>query len=604
MPDLLPLPKQISRKHGKHCLKPGGIAVMSALAHSRVEIIAGPLQQCLAKKGRSMKVVPVNSNSDRTGVVLDIRQSSGIPVQGYQLKITTEKIEIASGDEPGAYYGFCTLSQIIEQCGVDLPCLEILDWPDFPERGVMLDVSRTKIPKMDTLLNLVTLLGSWKINQVQLYFENAFAYKKHPAVWAGVSPFRSGEIRKLETYCKKRFIELVPNQNSFGHLANWLKHPAYSFLADKPGGDTLCPTDPECLKFLSGLYDELLPNFSSRKFNVGCDETNLGFGRSREACERKGVGRVYLEFLMEIYRLAKNHGRTMMFWADIMMQHPGLVRELPKDIIALEWGYGADHPFDDRCAKFAEPGIPFYVCPGTSSWNCLAGMTENAIGNLKNAAKNGLKHGAAGYLITDWGDNGHWQYLPASYPGLAYGAAVAWSYDSNQERNTAKMLDIHVFKDKTGKMGKLACDLGNVHKISGIDSLNTWVLVQIIFGKFEMTDLLSKIKTGSLAKTEKAIDKIMDALNKVKMNIPDAKLIKKEYRQTAYFLKHACRRGQAILKISGGISESGAGQLKKSLAKEMRSIINNHRYLWLKRNRPGGLEESLSGMKRRLREYG
>ena len=29
-----------------------------------------------------------------------------------------------------------------------------------------------------------------------------------------------------------------------------------------------------------------------------------------------------------------------------------------------------DHPFDANCAKFAASGIPFYVCPGTSTWNC------------------------------------------------------------------------------------------------------------------------------------------------------------------------------------------------------------------------------------------
>ena len=38
-------------------------------------------------------------------------------------------------------------------------------------------------------------------------------------------------------------------------------------------------------------------------------------------------------------------------------------------------------------------------------------------------AENGLKHGAVGYLNTDWGDRGHWQVLPVSYLGFAAGAA-------------------------------------------------------------------------------------------------------------------------------------------------------------------------------------
>ena len=120
-----------------------------------------------------------------------------------------------------------------------------------------------------------------------------------------------------------------------------------------------------------------------------------------------------------------------MFWGDIILQAPELIPELPQDSIALEWGYEHDHAFDERCAKFAEAGIPFYVCPGTSSWNAVAGRTDNALGNLRSAAENGLKHGAIGYLNTDWGDNGHWQYQSTAYLGYVYGAAVSWAVEAN-----------------------------------------------------------------------------------------------------------------------------------------------------------------------------
>ena len=66
----------------------------------------------------------------------------------------------------------------------------------------------------------------------------------------------------------------------------------------------------------------------------------------------------------------------------------------------------ADHPFAEHGAQFAASGIPFYVCPGTSAWCSLAGRTDNALGNLRSAAESGLQYGAAGYLITDWGDPG------------------------------------------------------------------------------------------------------------------------------------------------------------------------------------------------------
>src|SRR5690606_1043570 len=104
------------------------------------------------------------------------------------------------------------------------------------------------------------------------------------------------------------------------------------------------------------------------------------------------------------------------------------------------------------------------------------GRTDNATGNLRSAAENGLKHGALGYLITDWGDYGHWQQNAASYPGYAYGAAVAWSQATNTDIDLPAVLDAFVFEDRAGVMGKLAYDLGNVYRIAGHSRHNGHVL--------------------------------------------------------------------------------------------------------------------------------
>jgi hypothetical protein len=43
------------------------------------------------------------------------------------------------------------------------------------------------------------------------------------------------------------------------------------------------------------------------------------------------------------------------------------------------------HPSAGQQAFAALKEIPFYVCPGTSSWNTVVGRTDNAIANLINA---------------------------------------------------------------------------------------------------------------------------------------------------------------------------------------------------------------------------
>src|SRR6185369_4793545 len=100
----------------------------------------------------------------------------------------------------------------------------------------MLDISRDKVPTMKTLYELVDLLASWKINQLQLYTEHTFAYRNHEDVWKKASPMTAEEIRDLDEYCAERFIDLVPNQNSFGHMERWFEHPEYLQLAEAPNG--------------------------------------------------------------------------------------------------------------------------------------------------------------------------------------------------------------------------------------------------------------------------------------------------------------------------------------------------------------------------------
>ncbi|WP_455381718.1 beta-N-acetylhexosaminidase, partial [Salinispira pacifica] len=324
---------------------------------------------------------------------------NGLTRDSYSLEVQPSGVTITAPAPQGAFYGMMTLRQIVRQSRADhVPCLRIRDWPDYPNRGIMLDISRDRVPTMDTIYRLIDLWSELKINQLQLYTEHTFAYARHPKVWQGASPMTAEEIRLIDGYCRDRFIELVPNQNSFGHMERWLKHPEYLHLAEAPDGFngwnglfqrepfSLSPSVPESVPFLAGLYDELLPNFSSTKFNVGCDETiDLGQGRSSRMCREHGTGRVYVDFVNRVYRLVHERGKRMLYWGDVILHYPELITELPKEAIALTWGYEADHPFESDCAAFQTAGVPFYVCAGTSAWNSLGGRWQNARGNLERA---------------------------------------------------------------------------------------------------------------------------------------------------------------------------------------------------------------------------
>ena len=611
----LPAPRSVDMRQGTLTLTDGKLILLDSADPQALRFAAARFQHGLRERfGLTWETVASRS-TPRDHIALTLRVTPDHPhPQGYDLAIAPDGITVEARDDAGIFYGVCTLIQLLDSCTScsALDALHITDWPDFPARGVMLDVSRDKVPTMDTLFTLVDMLAGWKINQLQLYIEHTFAYRHHPEVWANASPFTGQEMLDLDAYCRERHIELVPNQNSFGHMERWLKLPRYLPLAeidhdfDVPWGKhagpfSLCPIDPGSLELVRGLFDELLPHFTSHMFNVGCDETfDVGQGRSEDECAARGSGRVYLDFLLKVYREVKARDHTMQFWGDIIIEHPDFIPDLPKDSIALEWGYQAQHPFDDHGAKFAASSIPFYVCPGTSSWCSLAGRTDNAIGNLLSAAENGLKHGATGYLNTDWGDYGHWQVLPVSYLGFVAGAAYSWALEANRNLDLPRVLSLYAFRDPTGSMGRVAYDLGNVYRVIGPELHNASVLFRVLQWPLDKVHTLYKDLSGAaFHHAIDAIDQAMLPLSDAQIARPNAGLIMQEFILTARLLRHACRR--ALLALEEDPAQ--AAQLRRKLDRDMLELIPQYRKVWLSRNRPGGLADSVARFETIRKDY-
>jgi hypothetical protein len=521
--------------------------------------------------------------------------------QSYRLRIVPEGVRAEAQDRAGLFYAALTLAQLIRLAGERaLPVCEIEDAPDFPVRGVMLDISRDKVPTMKTLFWLVDRLAGLKVNQFQLYTEHAFAYRSHEEVWRNASPMTPEEVRALDAYCRERCVELVPNQNSFGHLERWLTLPRYNVLAELPQGGaplpwggvhehpaSLCPTDPRSAAFLEDLYDQLLPNFSSRLFNVGCDETFdlRGNGRSAALVREQGEGRVYLDFLKTVHRLVTARGRAMMFWGDIIIRHPELVPELPRDAVALEWGYEADHPFDAHGEVFAASGMPFYVCPGTSSWNSLAGRTANMRANMVSAAENGMRHGARGFLVADWGDGGHWQPLAVSLAGYVYGAALAWGLPQNRDVGLAAAMDR--FGGADG-MGEALLALGDIYLACGALRGNGTELFMVL-SRPRTRPVVCGMTAAKLQTALLKLDRIGAAVSGGK-----AGLVRSETKQVVRLLRTACRRGLELLN----------GYPYPGFARELDELMRQHARIWRLRNREGGLADSLARFAGIRSEYG
>ena len=475
-----------------------------------------------------------------------------------------------------------------------MPVGLVEDWPDLAVRGVMLDISRDKVPAMATLFALIDRLASWKINQVQLYTEHTFAYRDHAEVWERASPVTASELVELDAYCRARHVELVPNQNCLGHWERWLRHERYRPLALCPDGfeqrgrrrppTTLDPTNPAALALVRSLLAELLPNFTSRRVHVGLDEP------WELPHERIGD---YLEWVRALRETPELAGREMLVWGDILDLHPDSLDALPGEVTVCEWWYDAPRDWDAVVRPHAQAGRSFWVCPGTSSWTTILGRWTNAMTNISEAASAGVTQGAGGLLVTDWGDLGHLQYLPISEPGLAWAAAQSWCRAANTDLDLPGALDTHCYGDAAGVLGGALRDLGDAHLRIGPQWFNLSTLVMHLY--YPQLQLGRSFTAGlTVAELDDAAQCLSDVtvrLDSARPERADGALVVDELKAAAALAGLLCRDARARLETDGWLASVPAGQ-RMAFADELSPMIDHHRRLWLARNRPGGLDDS------------
>ena len=558
----------------------------------------------LRRLARTLKKFPgvrgrIVRNSDGSAVRITRNGKSDNP-EAYRITVCPGGIEIFAGGDAGAYYGIMTLRELVRVYWRDrkIPGCVITDRPDFRRRGVYMDCSRGKVPAVETVKALVERLAAWKINELQLYFENVFKFKKHPQIGRGYSPFSAADVLEIQDHCAKHHVRMVGSQATFGHMEKILKLKDYRRLGELAGfrgyrgGMTLCPGDPGSISLVRDLLGELAPLFESVDFNICGDEPwELGRGRSKRRAGRIGVGRVYLRFLEKVIGACRGLGKRANIWADIVLAHPDLPGELPADITLLNWEYEARGPRIARTAEIAATGLPFMVCPGTSGWLTHGTRLANAMANVRNFSAAGRKYGAEGLLNTDWGDYGHRNFLGVSLHSLAHGAAHGWCASGARDSTFTPRFCAHTFGETTGRLARAIEELGAVRDIVGCRLYHA--LVERAGDKSCEADM---IDVGGAAE---AIERLsagglwpraaggLDSFERIAL---------KEMKLASEMDLLACRRALAVRAIRRG-ADVGRSELRR-LNRRLRPLPGRFERLWMSRNRKSRLGDNLRLLRR------
>lgn len=531
--------------------------------------------------------------------------------ESYEIEVQENAILVYASKAAGFFYAVKTLKQMLSPL---MECVSIFDEPDLAIRGYMMDISRNKVPTVATIKQVLDLMSLLKMNHFELYVEGfSFEYKSFPQYLEAESFISVLEYQELEAYAMDRFIDLVPNQNGFGHMADWLNHDELKDLAESPEGiflwgthrapSTLNPLDPRSFELIQKMYQDMLPYSKSPYFNMNFDEPfELGRGRSKAEVEAKGLANVYIDYTLKAYDEIKKYGKTPLIWGDVLIRHDDALSRLPKDMIFVDWGYDATYPYDRHLKVLSDANIPFMAAPGTASWCSFLGRTWDALETISNACIYVKAYHGKGLLLTDWGDFGHLQFLPISLVPLAYAGLMSYRVTPGVYRDLKHFVNRYVFHDKENIIADCLLNLGTYHQLENnfVDN-GTQAFHILLWATYAMKEkdplAYFKAKTQDKILSTKKYAIITDFFQQKRKELELAAvepLVKEE-------IKHSISFVETLLKINQSMNQELTLATRKILLGEViameQPLIEGLKTLWMARNKRSGLNKSIQYIK-------
>jgi hexosaminidase len=334
--------------------------------------------------------------------------------------------------------------------------------PDFKVKGFHLDL-RIQVMKPSALKAFALKLSKAGINTLIMEYEATFPFKKHPLI-SNRYAYTKEELKDFISYCSSIDVDVIPLQQSFGHVEYILRNERYAKLReDSKDFSQVNPLEVNGTRALfTELFQEVADLHPSKYFHIGCDETRLlGAGaQSKAKIAKEGIGKLYGDYVAMMCDIVIKMGKIPVLWADIALKHPESLKYLPKQAIFVDWNYGWSlNRFGDH-ELLMKSGFEIWGSPSLRSNPDNYNLTtwEKHFNNVRDFIPQARKLGYTGMIMTSWSTSGVYSYLYESGTDLVELHALRRVYPLNgfnillgaflQQIKTSQPLDIPKFVQK------------------------------------------------------------------------------------------------------------------------------------------------------------
>ncbi|MBN1674585.1 MAG: family 20 glycosylhydrolase [Kiritimatiellae bacterium] len=317
------------------------------------------------------------------------RRDARLGEEGYRLRVTSRQVDLRANTAGGLFYGVQSVLQLlpsaiesdkpVRDAEWRVPCTEILDYPRFAWRGLMLDVVRHFFSK-DEVLAFVDQMARYKFNILHLHLTDDQGWrieiKRYPRLtdvgawrvprtgdWCSYGPPEPGEkpsyggfytqadLREIVRYAEARCVTVLPEIDVPGHsLAALAAYPELScgggpFYVD-PGSiemarlygviksdprpskipaNVLCVGNDGVFEFLDHVMTEVAEVFPSPYIHMGGDEAIRRFWTECPRCQArmreqnlKDEKDLQSYFVKRLARIIESKGKRLVGWDEIV----------------------------------------------------------------------------------------------------------------------------------------------------------------------------------------------------------------------------------------------------------------------------------------------
>src|SRR5437763_2132709 len=320
---------------------------------------------------------------------------SGAPAatadEGYQLDVTGKAVVLRARKAAGLFEGVQTLRQLLPST-VESPTVQhgqwtvpgghVLDFPRFPYRGAMLDVSRHffTVAQVERYIDQV---ARYKVNRFHLHLSDDQGWRIAINGWERLATFGGGtqvgdpnhggfytqaDYRALVTYAAARFITVVPEIDMPGHTnaalasyaqlnCNGVAPPRYT--GTDVGFSSLCVSKDVTYQFLDDVLGQLAALTAGAHLHIGGDEA-----QSTTPAD-------YAMFINKAQAIVAKHGKAEQGWHDVVHATP-----LPSTV-AQFWDTTTS---DAAVAAAAQHGTKLVLSPANHAYLDMKYTAQTPLG--------------------------------------------------------------------------------------------------------------------------------------------------------------------------------------------------------------------------------